>query len=420
MIFLNMFNRKIAFVILLPVFIAARGFTQTVNDSTGNDNQKQLKEYQDQSAELYNSFKNGPAFEVLQKYGDLKIKEFNKQKSEELKRLESKFNTDYSGKQQELSATKQSIITLKKENDSLEKEKQKLTRNTILFFVVLISLLAGILISRMKLAKKAEDLSLASGIQLNRTLKLAEVSDKVRKMYPDLTFGFRSVFELSSKSIPVISKLKSIAINQKKSVDNFQKLEEPMNHIHADSENAVSTISAIEQPQPEITGEKIISNLNSLINEVFDLSFHWIKSFDESFDCNKVKDLEKILPEISIMPAAIRTALFHFFNNAFYSIYQKKKSSGKNYEPKISVTSRKLPRFVQVRIKDNGSGIEDKILPRIYDPFFTTKPPEEANGLGLTQAAEIIKKKHGGEIIIESEPGKGTDFIIRFPLNTLM
>jgi signal transduction histidine kinase len=133
-----------------------------------------------------------------------------------------------------------------------------------------------------------------------------------------------------------------------------------------------------------------------------------------------VKDLEKILPEISIVPAAIRTALFQFFNNAFYSVYQKKKVSGKDYEPKISVTSRKLPRFVQVRIKDNGSGIEDKILPRIYDPFFTTKPPEEANGLGLTQAAEIIKKKHGGEIIIESEPGKGTDFIVRFPLNTIM
>jgi len=214
--------------------------------------------------------------------------------------------------------------------------------------------------------------------------------------------------------------LKSISVNQKKNIDDFQKLEESLNRIHVESEKAVSSINAIEHSLGEIAEEKAITNLNILINEVCDLSYHWIKSVDESFDCSVTRDLEKILPEISVMPLTIRTALFHFFNNAFYSVYEKKKTAGKNYEPKISVTSRKLPRFVQVRIKDNGSGINEKILSKIYDPFFTTKSPDVANGLGLTAALEIIKRKHGGEIIIESETEKGTDFIIRFPINTPM
>ncbi|HKR03370.1 MAG TPA: ATP-binding protein [Bacteroidia bacterium] len=415
-----MLNKRNTFITLLLIFIVAGRFALAQDDSTGNDRPKQLNEYLQEATELYNGFKNWPAFEVLQKYGELKEKELNKQKEETLNQLESKFKTDYSRRKQELTDTQTAVDELKKENDSLEKEKQKLTRNTFLFFVILISLLTGILISRTRLAKKAKALADISSVQLNRTIKLADISGNISKMNADLKFGFRSVWELSGKSIPLISKLKSIAVNQKKKMEDFQKLEESINLVYEDSEQAVSSLSYNERTVSDIKEEKVITNLNSLINEVFDISFHWIKSYDDSFDCSKVKDLEKILPEISIMPVAIRTALFHFFNNAFYSVYEKKKSAGKSYEPKISVTSRKLPRFVQIRIKDNGSGIEDKILSRIYDPFFTSKPPDKASGLGLTHAAEIIKKKHGGEIIIESEPGKGSDFIIRFPINTPM
>ncbi|MEO5571178.1 MAG: ATP-binding protein [Bacteroidia bacterium] len=415
-----MFDKKVIFFIFSLVFIAFSGFSQTMIDSAVTDSPKSLKGYQQQANELYNAFKNGPAFEVLQKYGDLKEKELNKEKAAELEQLESKFKTDYSRLQQQLAVTQQSVNSLKKENDSLEKEKQKMTRNTILFFVIFISVLIAILTTRRRMAKKAQTLAGVSTVQLERTITLSETSDALHTIHADLKFEFSSVFDLSLKSIPVISKLRTVTINQKKNPEEFQKLEENFKHIIADAENAVSSLAAIEQTHGEVIEEKIMTNLNTLISGVFDLSYHWIKSTDASFECEKVKDLEKILPEISIMPVAIRTALFHFFNNAFHSVYEKKKNSGKNYVPKISVTTRKLPRFVQVRIKDNGLGIADKVLSKIYAPFFTTKPAAEANGLGLTQCADIIKKKHSGEIIIESEPGKGTDFIIRFPLNTIM
>jgi len=413
-----MLRIKNFFVTLLWIFTSVEGFTQATGDSATSRQPVGLQGYQQQATELYNSFKNGPAFEMLQQYGDLKEKELVRQEKDEINRLESKFKTDFSRRQHEMTEIQKEVDSLKKENDSLEKEKQKLTRNTIIFFVLLVSFLTGILISRMELAKKAKKLEDISSIQLKRTLKLAEVTDSLTKTNTDLRFSFKSTLENSARSVSLIAKLKSIAINQKKRTDDFQKCAESINRVNEDAERSVSSLSYYELTSDSVQEEKVSTNLNNLINEVFDISFHWIKSLDESFDCSRTKDLEKILPEINIMPIAIRTALFHFFNNAFYAVYERKKSAGKGYDPKISVTSRKLPRFVQVRIKDNGAGIDDKILPRIYEPFFTAKPPDQASGLGLSHAAQIIKKKHGGEIIIETEAGKGTDFIIRFPINT--
>ncbi len=413
-----MLRIKNFFITLLWISVSVEGFAQAISDSGTNSQSARLRDYQQQATELYNGFKNGPAFEMLQQYGELKEKELVGQEKDEINRLESKFKTDFSRRQHEMTEIQKEVDSLKKENDSLEKEKQKLTRNTIIFFVLLVSFLTGILISRIELAKKAKKLEDVSSIQLKRTLKLAEVWDGLTKTKADLGFSFKSIFENSVRSVSLIAKLKSIAINQKKKTDDFQKCADSINRVNEDAERSVSSLRYYELTRDSAAEEKVSTNLNNLINEVFDISFHWIKSLDDSFDCSRTKDLEKILPEISIMPLAIRTALFHFFNNAFYAVYEKKKSAGKSYEPKISVTSRKLPRFVQVRIKDNGAGIDDKILPRIYEPFFTAKPPDQANGLGLSFAAEIIKKKHGGEIIIETEPGKGTDFIVRFPINT--
>ncbi|MEP7169746.1 MAG: hypothetical protein ABI855_10295, partial [Bacteroidota bacterium] len=367
-----MLNRKIFFIVLLLSFAFAKAFSQpvpvnreTANDSALSEHLNQTNDYLQQATEQYNAFKNGPAFDLLLKYGDLKEKEAAKHKEDEIKQLESKFKTDYSRRQQELKDTQQTVDSLKKEYDSLEQEKQKLTRNTILFFVILISLLIVVLVSRMQLAKKAQTLADISSVQLNRTLKLADIPGSVSKMNVDLKYSFQSVTNLSSRLVDTVPQLKSIAINQKKNTDTFQKLEDPLQIVKSVAEQAVASLNSIEKTISEIAEEKVITNLNKLISEVFDISFHWIRSFDESFDCTKVKDLEKILPEIIIMPIAIRTALFHFFNNAFYSVYEKKKSEGKSYEPKISVTTRKLHRFVQVRIKDNGSGIEENILSKI-------------------------------------------------------
>jgi hypothetical protein len=414
-----MLKRKFIYLFLFLPF--AKLYSQNANDSLHTkDKQELLNEYDKQATELYNAFKNGPAFDQLQNYGDLKEKIFKEKKEAELKQVETAFQAHYAVQQTELAEIKTSITDLNKENNSLEKEKQKLQRNTVLFFVCLLTLFTLLLYWRIRKAKKAQELADVSAIQLQHTSKIAGISDAVKKFRPDLYFAFTSLQELCIHSISSLAKLQSVAVGQKKNSEDLTKSESLINKINAASEAGAFLLSDKDLISAEDNELPVMTNLNNLITEIFDLSFYQIKSYDESFDCQRVKDLEKILPEILLFPESIRIALFHFLNNAFYSVYEKKKSAGKNYEPKISVSSRKLPRFVQVRIKDNGGGIADKLLEMIYQPFFTTKPPEIANGLGLTKAAEIIKKKHKGEIIIESEPGKGADFIIRFPLNNPM
>ncbi len=408
----------ISFLLFLSI---TKGYTQLASDSvSSSDKNQQLKSYYDQANELYNSFKNGPAFEQLQNYSTLKEKIFNEQKAAELKRMEAEFNNTYTIKQNELAQIKNDISSLKTENDSLADEKHKLIRNTILFFVFLISTMVLFLFFQQRQSRISQYLGERSGILLKRSHETILMSESLIKIQPELLKNFRALHEGAAKSLAVIEDIKNSFLKEKIESIKLHQAEQDVNRMNNGIEEAVNLLVTGEQFKALHEEQKVTSNLNKIINEVFDLSYSWMKSTDESFESLKVKDLEKILPEISIMPNAIRTALFHFFNNAFYAVHQKKKAAGKGFEPKVTVSSRKLPRFVQIRIKDNGTGIEAETEASIYQPFFSTKDSDDAVGLGLAEAQTIIKKMHGGEIIIESDIKTGTDFLVRFPINTIM
>jgi signal transduction histidine kinase len=138
------------------------------------------------------------------------------------------------------------------------------------------------------------------------------------------------------------------------------------------------------------------------------------------FNCNLSLDLEKILPKVEVIPDEIRFVIFSLLKNAFESVRERTATAPKGYEPIVTVTTRKLPRFVQVRVKDNGIGIPDKIADKIFEPYFTTRQSEKNPGLGLTISKEMITLHHKGELFVESDFSNSTDFIIRFPTLTLM
>jgi len=109
----------------------------------------------------------------------------------------------------------------------------------------------------------------------------------------------------------------------------------------------------------------------------------------------------------------------NLYNNAFYAVNEKKKQQGDAYEPAISVSTRKLydksDRYqIEIRVKDNGNGIPQKVLDKIFQPFFTTKPTGQGTGLGLSLSYDIIKA-HGGEMKVESKEGEGAEFIVKLP-----
>ena len=107
--------------------------------------------------------------------------------------------------------------------------------------------------------------------------------------------------------------------------------------------------------------------------------------------------------------------LLNLFNNAFYSVTEKKKQQAQGYEPTVSVSTKKINEQLEVKVKDNGNGIPQKVLDKIYQPFFTTKPTGQGTGLGLSLSYDIIKA-HGGEIKVETKEGEFAEFIIMLQL----
>ena len=127
-------------------------------------------------------------------------------------------------------------------------------------------------------------------------------------------------------------------------------------------------------------------------------------------------DLDESIGKINIVPQDISRVLLNLLNNAFYAVDEKKRQLNGMYEPAVSVCTKKLDGKVEIHVKDNGNGIPQNIVDKIFQPFFTTKPTGQGTGLGLSLSYDIIKA-HGGEIKVESKEGKGSEFKIQLPVS---
>ena len=126
-------------------------------------------------------------------------------------------------------------------------------------------------------------------------------------------------------------------------------------------------------------------------------------------------DFDETIRNINIIPQDIGRVLLNLYNNAFYAVAQKKRQRDEGYEPTVSVSTKKINGKVEIRVKDNGNGIPQKILDKIFQPFFTTKPTGQGTGLGLSLAYDIVKG-HGGELKVETKEGEFTELIIQLPI----
>ena len=128
-------------------------------------------------------------------------------------------------------------------------------------------------------------------------------------------------------------------------------------------------------------------------------------------------DFDESIGKINIIPQDIGRVILNLINNAFYAVDEKKKQNWRmEYEPTVSVSTKKNNGKVEIRVTDNGNGIPQKVLDKIFQPFFTTKPTGQGTGLGLSLSYDIVKA-HGGELKVETKEGEGTEFIIQLPTN---
>ena len=161
-------------------------------------------------------------------------------------------------------------------------------------------------------------------------------------------------------------------------------------------------------------------DLNALLDEYLRLSYHGYRAKDNTFNITFETSFDRNLEKLLIVPQDIGRVLINLFNNAFYSVHQKANLKEDGFDPTLWVTTKGITengklRFAQIRIKDNGTGIPNKILEKIYQPFFTTKPTGQGTGLGLSLSYDIIKNEHNGVLKVETKEGEFAEFIIELP-----
>ena len=164
------------------------------------------------------------------------------------------------------------------------------------------------------------------------------------------------------------------------------------------------------------------TQINNIADEYFRLAYHGLRAKDKSFNAELVSNFDPNLPVIDLVSQDVGRVLLNMFTNAFYAVHDRKKTAGPDFRPKVEVSTKTIhtlsggPHGIEIRVKDNGSGIPDEIKDKIMQPFFTTKPAGEGTGLGLSLSYDIIVKAHKGKIDIQSKVGEGTEFIITLPL----
>ncbi|MBK8487265.1 MAG: GHKL domain-containing protein [Bacteroidetes bacterium] len=319
------------------------------------------------------------------------------------------------------------------ENERIEKE------NTIRIYVLLIGigvfmLIAFLLYRNNRNRKKATELlqkqkteievqkknveitlsELKSAqSQLIQSEKMASLGELTAGIAHEIQNPLNFVNNFSEVNSELIDELKTeLAIGNKQQAielaDDIKANEQKINH-HGKRADAI--VKGMLQHSRSSTGKKELTDINSLCDEYLRLSYHGLRAKDKTFNATMKTDFDQTLEKINIIPQDIGRVILNVLTNAFYAVSEKKKQLGDGYEPTVLINTRKVNKHIEIHVNDNGNGIPQKVLDKIFQPFFTTKPTGQGTGLGLSLSYDIVKA-HGGELKVETKEGEGSTFII--------
>jgi signal transduction histidine kinase len=166
----------------------------------------------------------------------------------------------------------------------------------------------------------------------------------------------------------------------------------------------------------EGSGEHRPVDVNALVEESLNLAYHGARAEKQGFNITFVRSFDPTAGEADVYPQEISRVLINLISNGFYATAKRRAmAESDGYEPTLTAATRSLGDRVEIRIRDNGTGIPPEVLEKIFSPFFTTKPAGEGTGLGLSISHDIIVKQHGGSIEVETRPGEFTELRIVLP-----
>jgi two-component system, NtrC family, sensor kinase len=188
---------------------------------------------------------------------------------------------------------------------------------------------------------------------------------------------------------------------------------------------ADSIVKSMLQHSRASTGQKESTDINALADEYFRLSYHGLRAKDKLFNANLISNLDASVGEMLIVPQDMGRVFLNLFNNAFYSVFQKKirlveqntaVEETSAYDPSVWLTTSRKENSIEISIRDNGLGVPAKILNKIFQPFFTSKPVGQGTGLGLSLSYDIVTQEHGGDLTASSVEGEYAEFVVVLPI----
>jgi len=267
-----------------------------------------------------------------------------------------------------------------------------------------------------------EELKLTQS-QLVQSEKMASLGELTAGIAHEIQNPLNFVNNFSEVSIELVDELKgelaktTLGDEVKESVDALlDDLVQNQQKINYHGKRADSIVKGMLQHSRTGSGKKEPADINAMADEYLRLSYHGLRAKDKTFNAKLETNFDTHLPKLNILVQEVGRALLNLYTNAFYSVMKKKKLVEGDYQPLVSVTTALVGNQVEIRVRDNGLGIPQAVLDKIYNPFFTTKPTGEGTGLGLSLSYEIIAVAHGGTIAVETKEGEFAEFIIRLPV----
>lgn len=279
-----------------------------------------------------------------------------------------------------------------------------------------------ILEQKESLQKALTDLK-ASQLQLVQKEKMASLGEVASGIAHEIQNPLNFVNNFAEINAELLVEVKGLlakenaAANSKEEIDLL--LEDVIQNLHKINQHgkrADNIVKNMLQHARSSSSEGVLTDVNFLAEEYMKLSYHGFRAKDNSFHVTIHSQVDPTIENINIVPQDIGRVLMNIYNNAFYSVSEKGKKQLSGYTPIVTVTTRREAGKVKIAIRDNGLGISEKYIGKIYQPFFTTKPTGVGTGLGLSLSYEIIKA-HEGELMVESVEGEFAEFTIELPVN---
>jgi signal transduction histidine kinase len=323
------------------------------------------------------------------------------------------------------------LINASKQRKALEKERvirQQEEEKNRAIAVRKVELEALVAERTTEITRQKEELELAlielkaTQNQLIQKEKMASLGELTAGIAHEIQNPLNFVNNFSEVSAELVSeikeKLERIKFNTADQEDINNLLNDLITNQHKISQHgkrADIIIKSMLQHSRTSTGQKEPTDMNLLADEYLRLSYHGMKARDKSFSANLQTEFTPGIGKINVIPQDIGRVLLNLFNNAFYSVNEKKKLINGTYLPTVSIQTKMVLDKLEICIRDNGNGIPKKVLNKIFQPFFTTKPTGEGTGLGLSLSYEIITKEHGGEMKVSTHENEFAEFIIQLP-----